>query len=277
MIDLHSHSTASDGSDRPAVVVEKAARAGVKALALTDHDTLEGIEEARSQAQNLSLELIAGVELSVEWEPGAMHLVVLFLEPGPGPLQDRLLELQAGRGDRNLAVVERLNQLGLAIDYEEVLLEAGGGSVGRPHIAAVLARHGYVPDVSSAFDLYLAKGRNAYVNRLRLLPETAIGLAREEGAVVVLAHPHTLGIDRADEMAGLLQRLTAAGLGGMECYYPLYSPSERKGYVALARRFGLVPSGGSDYHGLYKAGIELGIGRGDLLVPDSVLEELRPR
>ncbi|MEX0699620.1 MAG: PHP domain-containing protein [Acidimicrobiia bacterium] len=276
-IDLHTHSTASDGSDRPSQVVKRAAGLGLNAIALTDHDTLEGIDEAKTAAQDTGLELIPGVELSLEWNRGGMHLLVLFLPPGHGPLRDRLAELQSGRDERNQKMVDVLNSLGMSIEYDEVLTEAGGGSVGRPHIAAVMTRRGHVEDIPAAFDMWLGKGKPAYVGRTRLQPEVAITLARQEGAVPVLAHPHTLGVDSSEEMATILHSLRQAGLIGMECHYPIYSPAERSGYADLARRFGLVPSGGSDYHGTYKAGIELGVGKGDLMVPDSVLEELRPK
>ena len=275
-IDLHAHSTASDGSDTPSQLVHRAAEIGLSAVALTDHDTLEGIEEATAAAALTPVRLIPGVELSLEWSQGGMHLIVLFLGPGRGPLRDRLAELQSGRDERNQKMVELLNSLGVSIEYEEVLTEAGGGSVGRPHIAAVMTKHGHVDDIASAFDLWLGKGKPAYVGRRRLLPEEAIGLARMEGAVPILAHPHTMGIDTAEDMATTLRRLRTAGLIGLECHYPLYSPEERLEYVDLARRFDLVPSGGSDYHGRYKVGIDLGVGKGDLKVPDSVLDELRP-
>ncbi|MDP3983459.1 MAG: PHP domain-containing protein [Acidimicrobiia bacterium] len=277
-VDLHTHSTASDGSDPPAQVIAHAVAVGLSAVALTDHDTLDGIPEASAAAGRLGIELVPGVELSLQWEgAGGMHLLVLFLPPGSGPLRDRLGKLQAGRDHRNQAMVERLNHLGMAIEYAEVLTESGGGSVGRPHIAAVLARHGYVEDISTAFDLWLAHDKPAYVGRPRLEPEEAIALAREEGAVPILAHPHTLGLNTAEEMTAMLSRLTGAGLIGLECHYPIYSPTERQGYADLARRFGLIPSGGSDYHGTYKVGIDLGVGKGDLIVPDAVLTELRPR
>lgn len=256
-------------------MVELAAARGLSALALTDHDTVEGIAEAQQRASDLSIELVPGVELSLQWEPGAMHMVVLFLDPA-SPLALRLGGLQLGRDERNQEIVARLAQLGIRLAYEEVLEEAGGGSVGRPHIAAVLVRHGHVPDIPAAFDLFLAKGRPAYVDRRRLQPAEAIRLARDGGGVPVLAHPHTLGLDSSQAVAATLADLVGAGLIGMECYYPLYSPLEREGYAALARRFGLVPSGGSDYHGTYKIGIEIGVGRGDLVVSEALLEELRP-
>ncbi|HIE22156.1 MAG TPA: PHP domain-containing protein [Acidimicrobiia bacterium] len=274
-VDLHAHSTASDGSDPPSRLIELAVAHRLSALALTDHDTLEGIAEARTAAEGTDLELIPGTELSLQYEGGGMHLVVLWLEPGPGPLQERLAGLQEGRGDRNLRICERLTELGMPVEIAEVEEEAGGGSVGRPHIAQVMVRKGFVPDIKTAFDLWLGSGQPAYVGRPRLNPEDAIALARQSGAVPVLAHPHTLGITRAEEMSRLLQRLRGAGLVGLEALYSGYLRHEREGYAHLARRFGLVPSGGSDYHGTYKPGLALGQGYGDLVVPDSVLEELR--
>jgi predicted metal-dependent phosphoesterase TrpH len=273
--DLHTHSTASDGSETPSALVGLAVARGLRALALTDHDTLEGIEEARAAAAKVDLELIPGTELSLVHDLGSMHLVLLWLEPGPGPLQDRLASLQDGRNNRNSSIVDRLVELGMPISIEEVAEEAGSGSVGRPHIAAVMVRKGYVGSIAEAFDLWLGAGRPAYTGRPRLAPEDAISLARASGAVPVLAHPHTLGINRAHEMAELLTRLRAAGLVGLEAVYAAYHRHEREGYADLARRFGLVASGGSDYHGSYKPGLELGIGYGDLEVPDSVVEELR--
>lgn len=274
-VDLHTHSTASDGSDPPEDLVRLAAEAGLTSFALTDHDTLEGIDAAKIAASEAQLEVIPGTELSLDFDRGGMHLVVLWLEPGEGPLQDRLDGLRTGRDERNLQIVERLDELGLPISIQEVLAEAGGGSVGRPHIAAVMVRHGYAPDIRTAFDLWLGNGKPGYVGRARLQPEEAIGLARESGAVPVLSHPHTLGLTTATEMAEILTRLRRAGLVGLEALYPTYRRHEREGYADLARRFDLVPSGGSDYHGTYKPGLFLGSGYGDLVVPDPVLEELR--
>lgn len=274
-VDLHTHSTASDGSDPPGRLVELAVEAGLSAIALTDHDTQEGLNEAGAAANAAGIELIPGVELSLDYHTGAMHLVVLWLEPGPGPLQDRLSGLQAGRGGRNLRIVEILTELGMPVSIEEVEREAGGGSIGRPHIAAVMMARGYVPDIRTAFDLWLGRDKPAYVGRERLDPEEAIGLARESGAVPVLAHPHTLAITTASDMAALLTRLKGAGLIGLESIYAVYRRHERDGYTDLARRFGLVPSGGSDYHGSYKPGLELASGYGDLTVPGQLLEELR--
>ncbi len=163
----------------------------------------------------------------------------------------------------------------MRVTLSEVEEEGGGGSVGRPHIAAVLVSRGYAPDIQTAFDLWLGTGKKAYIGRPRLDPVEAIGLARESGAVPILAHPHTLGITTAAEMTGLLADLRRAGLVGLEATYSTYRRHEREGYEHLARRFQLIPSGGSDYHGEYKPGLDLGSGFGDLVVTRSVLEELR--
>lgn len=274
-VDLHSHSTYSDGSDTPAELVSRARERGLTAVALTDHDTLEGVEEATAAADGI--EVIPGTELSLQRLEGGMHLVVLWLPPGRGPLQDRLAELQYARGSRNQLIVDELTRLGMPITLDEILIEAGDGSVGRPHIAAVMVRKGYVPDIKTAFDLWLANGAPAYVKRRLLTPEEGIGLAIESGAVPVLAHPHTLGINRSVEMADILDELKSYGLIGLEAHYSAYHQHERDGYADLARRFGLLASGGSDYHGTYKQGIELGSGHGDLAVPESLLEALRER
>ena len=275
-IDLHAHSTASDGSDSPSRLVELATSQGLRALALTDHDTQAGWAEAQLAATGTGLELIPGTELSLEYDRGGMHLVVLWLEPGRGPLQDRLDSLREGRQGRNTAILRTLEAHGMAVLEEELAEEAGDATVGRPHIAAIMVRKGYVESIQEAFEVWLAAGRPAYAGRPRLEPAEAISLARQSGAVPVLAHPHTLGIDRAAEMADLLSRLRAAGLVGLESIYSSYRPHERQGYADLARRFDLIPTGGSDYHGSYKPGLELGSGYGDLHVSEEILDRLRP-
>ncbi|NNL13487.1 MAG: PHP domain-containing protein [Acidimicrobiia bacterium] len=273
-VDLHTHSTYSDGSETPAELIATAKRARLEAIALTDHDNLDGIPEAMEAAAHHDIELIPGVELSCEWDRGGFHMVVLWLEPGPGPLQDRLADLQHGRANRNVDMVAKLAGLGIDITYDEVLEEAGGTGVGRPHMAAILVRKGVVATMSEAFDLYLAQGRPGYVGRVRLTPETAITLARQSGAVPIIAHPHTLGIFRS-ELDAELKRLAGLGLVGVEAYYPEYEPDTRFELVERARQAGLVPSGGSDYHGGYKQGLKIGNGYGDLSVDRRVLEELR--
>ena len=180
-VDLHTHSTYSDGSETPAELIATAKRARLEAVALTDHDNLDGIPEAIVAAEHHGIELIPGVELSCEWDQGGFHMVVLWLEPGSGPLQDKLADLQEGRANRNQHMVDKLAGLGIDITYEEVLEEAGGTGVGRPHMAAILVRKGVVESMSEAFDLYLAQGRPGYVGRVtahpggRHQPGTGIG------------------------------------------------------------------------------------------------------
>lgn len=274
-VDLHTHSNKSDGSDPPAQLIEKAAAKGLRAVALTDHDTQEGIPEAAEAAARRGIELVPGVEISCAWPEGAMHLAVLFLEPGTGPLQDALEKVRSNRSTRNAGIADRLRQMGIDISIEEVLAEARVGVVGRPHFAAVLVRKGVVPDIPTAFNEFLGNQAPAYVDRERLGPEEAISLARASGALPVLSHPHTLGLNTAATYASTYRRLASAGLIGIETFYGDYPPEQREELAATARSFGLIPSGGSDYHGSYKEGLELGTGRGDLHVPDAVLEELR--
>lgn len=274
-VDLHTHSRLSDGSDTPTELIETAHSVGLSALALTDHDTQDGIQEARSAGAGLGIEIIPGVEISCEWAPGTLHMVVLFLEPGEGPLQDRLARLQRARATRNDHIVERLNGLGIEITNEEVAEEAGTGVTGRPHIAALLIRKGIAEDMRAAFDEYLGNGRPAYVARERLTPEDSIGLALQSRALPILSHPYTMGLESETQFREAFGYLADLGLAGIDCYYPEYSPDEREALAAVTRSFGMIPSGGSDYHGTYKEGLQLGTGWGDLVVADEVLEELR--
>jgi predicted metal-dependent phosphoesterase TrpH len=272
-VDLHTHSRFSDGSDTPTEVVRAAVAAGLTALALTDHDTLAGIPEAVAAADRI--EVVPGVEISCDWSPGTMHMTVLFLEPGHGPLQEALGAVRDGRETRNRRIVDRLRDLDIDITYEEVVAEAGRGVVGRPHIAAILVRKGVADNIAQAFRDLLGNGKPAYVDRFRLTPEQAIRLASESGAVSVLSHPHTLGLNSAAEFADTFRHLRAVGLVGLEAYYAEYPPDERLELASVARSHGLIPSGGSDYHGSYRPGVSVGTGHGDLNVPDALLEELR--
>ena len=276
MIDLHTHSKASDGSDSPSALMALAGRNGLAAIALTDHDTVEGLAEARAAATAAGVRLVEGCELSCEVERGTMHLLVYFLADGPGPLQDQLSGLQAARADRNRRIVAVLQDHGLDVTLDEILVEAGGGSVGRPHVAGVLLRKGYVTSIQEAFDQWLANGRPAYLDRERLMPAEAIALAHASGAVAVLAHPTSLGYEGA-ELEVFVAGLAADGLDGMECEYGRYSPELRSDLRAMAGRLGLAVTGGSDYHGRYKPDIALGTGTGDLNVPDTLLAELEAR
>lgn len=273
VVDLHLHSVFSDGSDTPEEIAGQAASAGLTALALTDHDTLEGIPRAAAASRKLGIGFIGGAELSVLWRDQSMHLLVYFLEPGTGPLQDRLAELRRSRAGRNEQIAARLQELGLDITMEEVFREAGEGVIGRPHFAGVLIAKGYVQSVPEAFDRYLAAGRPAYVPRMRLTAEDAITSSRASGAVPVIAHPHTLNL-RADEFALGFRELVDVGLGGIEAYYGEYLPEMRARIAKICDDLGIVATGGSDYHGKYKPHLRIGTGTGDLRVPESAFEGL---
>jgi predicted metal-dependent phosphoesterase TrpH len=276
VIDLHTHSTVSDGSDPPARLPELAAAAGCRAIALTDHDRLDGIGAARESAARVGVELVAGCELSCAWERGTMHLLAYFVEPGEGPLAAELVRLQADRAERNRALVARLISLGLPITDEAVASEAGGMGAGRPHVAAVLVKAGVVGSIQEAFDTYLGKGGAAYVSKSRLQPAQAIALVLASGGLPVLAHPSTMGL-RPDEMRATVGELVEMGLVGMEAYYGRYSPAERADLAHLADELGIVATGGSDYHGSYKPDLSVGTGTGDLDVPDAALAALQDR
>ena len=268
MIDLHTHSTVSDGSDTPARVAELAQMNGCSAFALTDHDRMDGLEAAGKRAAEVGVELVPGCEISCEVPAGTMHVLIYFVEAG-GPLEVELVRLQEARDARNVRMYRRLSEeLGLPITPEEVEAEAGGKGVGRPHVAAVLMRKGVVGSIQEAFDRYLAKGQPGYVEKERLYPDKAIALARELNAVPVLAHPLSLGLEPA-ELDCTVGELAGLGLAGAEAIYGRYSPDERREVADLARRHGLVATGGSDYHGTYKPDLEIGIGRGDLDVDDA--------
>lgn len=275
MIDLHTHSTVSDGSDPPERIPELAAAAGCSAVALTDHDRTDGLAAATEAAAAFGVELVRGVEISCE-HPGTMHLLVYFLPEGEGPLQDELVRLQEARDSRNRRMADLLERLGLPVTYDEIQQEAGGMGAGRPHIAAILVRKGVVGSIQEAFDLWLAKGRPAYLDKERLAPEVAVRLAVASRGVPVLAHPFSLGLAPAETEATVAE-LAGYGLAGVEAVYGRYSVEERSAVAAMAARHRLVATGGSDHHGTYKPDLRVGIGRGDLNVADSVLDRLRER
>lgn len=276
-IDLHCHTTASDGSMSPAEVVDLAEKIGLKALAVTDHDTLDGLDEALARGREVGLEVVPGVEISAEFKPGSMHVLGYFIDSRDPGLTENLATLQDSRRTRNPRIVARLNELGLDVSMAEIEAVAGGGQIGRPHFAEVLLRKHYVADFNEAFTRYLAKGAAAYVEKYRFTPAEAIDLIHRAGGLAVLAHPYTLRLDGLEALADELARLKEHGLDGLEAYYSEHTPQMTADYLALARRLDLAAAGGSDFHGVIKNGIMLGSGRGDLAVPGRLLDELKAR
>jgi 3',5'-nucleoside bisphosphate phosphatase len=203
-------------------------------------------------------------------------VLVYWLAPGDGPLQDELGRLQRGRVRRNEQLIARLQEHGLPITYDEIAAEAKGDGIGRPHVAAVLVRKGIVGSIQEAFDTWLAKGQPGYVDRERLLPADALRLALASGAVPVLAHPLSLGLE-GDALAATVGELRDAGLAGIEAIYGRYTPDQRGLVADMGKTFDLVVTGGSDYHGTYKPGLHIGVGTGDLDVADDTITKLAER
>lgn len=287
MIDLHAHTTVSDGGDSPRELVEKAARAGLDAIAVTDHDNDSGCAEAAAAGEELGVEVVRAVEISCDVEdlpdrgysPTArptMHLLGYFIPVEHNALTQGLDELQRARADRNHVLVARLNELGIPVTFEEVEREAGGpgAQIGRPHLAAVLVRHGAVPDYQAAFDEFLAKGAKAYIARKLYRPAEAVRLMLSAGVVPVLAHPFTLNLS-ATELERFVDELVETGLRGIEGYHGDLPEDDQQPYRLMAKERGLIASGGSDYHGDMRPDRKLPGGRHGVTVPDEVLEEMR--
>ncbi|MGI6668556.1 MAG: PHP domain-containing protein [Acetivibrionales bacterium] len=272
-IDLHVHTTASDGSMTPAEIVRYAYEKGLAAVAITDHDTMDGVEQALEEGRKLGFEVIAGVEISVDFMP-EMHLLGYFLDGHYEPILNTLQDLREKREYRNPRIVSKLNDLGIEISMSEVDKKAGGSIISRAHIARVLVEKGYVADMEEAFDKYLAFGRKAYVKKEKLAPDEGIAAIIRSGGIPVLAHPIYLDMTMA-QLDNLLGELAEAGLKGIEAYYTDNTASQTEELLQLAKRHSLVATGGSDFHGSFKPEIELGSGRGLLRVPYSVLEQLR--
>lgn len=272
--DLHVHSTCSDGTLTPREVVQLAKDAELAAVAVTDHDTIGGVAEAQAAGRDLGIIVLSGVEISVEYTGKTVHMLGYCFDSAIDRLRAALDRLVAGRHERNRKIVERLNALGLALTYDEVLAEAGGKVVGRPHFARVLLRHGYVASWQEAFDQYLARGAAAYVERLRFSPEDSVRLIREAGGIAVLAHPKLVPLAEGEQIEQVIERLVAAGLQGIECYYSLHSDEETAQYLEIAKRFGLIVTGGTDFHGATKPDTQIGVGHGKLRVPLACAEAL---
>lgn len=273
-IDLHLHTTFSDGSLPPSDVLALAQKAGVTALAITDHDIVDGIPEAAAAGERLGIEVIPGVEISSRFEEGELHILGYFMDWQDPEFNRRLAELRACRHARNPLIVEKLNGLGLPMTYEEVQALAGTGAVGRPHIARVMMAKGYVQTAKEAFDRYLADGRPAYVPRQLPEPAEAIAWIRAAKGLPVLAHPTWVRATE-DGLLKLCEQLKAAGLMGIEVHYSTHKRAQTAAYLNIARRLDLLVTGGSDFHGVTKPDIEVGIGRGGLKVPDRLLAPLK--
>lgn len=283
--DLHTHSNASDGSEAPAEVVRLARHARLAAFALTDHDTFDGIPEALDAGRKQGIRVVVGAELSLPHDGGSFHMIALDVDPENAEIRSVADRLRDARGPRNAEMIAKLNALGVDVTLEEVQAEAGGADqiVARPHMAQVLLRKGVVGDFQEAFDRYLGRGAPAYVERQRVGFDECVAATRAAGGVTILCHPFTLGFrvpglpEDEERFVAWLTDLAARGLDAVEVRYGSYTGQQERFFTSAAEQAGLLPSGGSDFHGSIKPSVKVGSGRGRLRVPLEWLDALSER
>jgi predicted metal-dependent phosphoesterase TrpH len=274
VIDLHLHSKFSDGALTPTELVKRASNRDVTAIALTDHDTCEGNEEAQAAGRELGVQVLAGVELSVQCGDVQVHLLGYGVDHPTERTRGVFADLAEERGRRLSRIVYKLNELGMPISSLEVLAESGGGVTGRLHVGRVMARRRFVASVGEAFSQYLGRGGLAYVDRPRLNAEEAMALISEMGGVASLAHPGVMEGQFPDGLESVLGRFKPLGLVGIETYYSRHNPEQLKRYLGLCAKLDLVATGGSDFHRPTSSGPEIGTGSGKLRVPPASYELL---
>ncbi|HEX5950564.1 MAG TPA: PHP domain-containing protein [Actinomycetota bacterium] len=267
-IDLHTHSNRSDGTFTPAEVVGHAAELGLEVVALTDHDTTAGLDEAIATGRELGVEVVPGVELSAEYDRTSVHVLCYWPVVDHPGLQAELQRLRDDRFRRGERMVEKLQALGCEISFERVAQIAGGGNIVRPHVAQAMVEAGIVETEREAFDLYIADGKPAHVPKHALDPVDAVRLIRDAGGLCVLAHPGMWG-DQTSVPEEMIERMAAAGMQGLEVDHTDHDEEKRAQYGELARRLGVIPTGGSDCHGHRYDPIRLGT---SVCSPDSFAE-----
>ncbi len=281
-VDLHTHSTASDGTLTPTQLVNSAAGAGLVGLALTDHDSGNGLLEAQAQAAKAGIRFVPGIEISAEYpHPGTMHILGFYIDPVSPALKRMSDILLEGRDNRNPRIIARLNELGCNITLQQARDIARRGSqdgraivLGRPHIAQAMVEAGCVSSVKQAFDVYLGTTGAAYFDKERLTPRQALDCIHQAGGLAVLAHPVQLRIANPAELQNVISNLVDAGLDGIEVWHSDHRPQDSQLFLELARRYNLVTTGGSDFHGTPKPDIALGLGRNNVRVPVEYLDRL---
>jgi len=276
-IDLHVHTTASDGTMSPAEVVRYAKEKGLRTIAITDHDTIEGIAEGLQEGRKLGLEVIPGVEVSVDFAKGTMHLLGYYIDYTSAELLEKLAIVQRARAERNLKIIEKLRGLGIDIDLSEIKEAPEHGQIGRPHFAYALVQKGYVQNIQDAFERYLRKGGPAYAEKFKFSPQEAMSVIHKAGGVTVLAHPFTLNQLQLHDLEPVIVELKENGLDGIETYYPEHSEGQTKFYRHLAQKYGLAITGGSDFHGFNKDKEDLGEGYGNGECSHTLVDELQAR
>ena len=278
-IDLHIHSSASDGSLTPAEVLSEAERLGLEAISITDHDTLAGSASVFNLGQQSAVKLLTGVEISTAPPrpapiSGSLHILGYGFQIDDPKLGEMLLVLQRARKNRNPAILKRLQRLGIEISLEEIVQTVGKGQIGRPHIAQMLMEKGIVSSIDEAFGKYLGQGKPAYIDKYRIPCGEAIETILAAGGVPVLAHPYLLNIERNSDLEQFVVSLMALGLKGLEVYYPEHPPDKVRLYEHIATKHDLLITGGTDFHGSIKPEVQMGIGNGQFYVPYRLYEKL---
>lgn len=274
IIDLHVHSTESDGTLTPEDLVAEAKKAELAAFALTDHDTCQGVGKAMPLAASAGIELIPGIELSTDYHGKEVHIVGLYIDIENEQLLKKTAEYRKCRSERNALMVEALQKEGLSITMEELVAENPDCVITRANIARFLYEHGQIKSVREAFDRYIGDHCKCYVGRLKVASTDAVRLIKEAGGTAILAHPLPYGLSNTN-LQKMIDELKPAGLDGLEAIYSTYTTGEEQQMKRLARENGLLISGGSDFHGSNKPDIALGRGRGHLYIPYSVLETIK--
>ena len=267
LVDLHTHTTASDGCNAPRSLVQLARDRGLRALAISDHDTTDALDEATLAGHEFGVEVVVAVEMSTDVADGEIHILGYFIGYHDQQLQSLLSTLREARLGRARKMVDKLAALGMPLDWQRVQSFAGDGAVGRPHVAKAMVQAGYAPDIRTAFDRYINRRGPAYVERYKLTPIEAVQVIRRVGGLAVLAHPL-----EGSGSVPMIPELAAAGLGGLECYYTGYNSDQVALLEVIARKYGLATSGGSDYHG---EGVAANAVLGQPCVPYRVLAAMR--
>lgn len=274
IVDLHVHSNKSDGSFTPSELVDYAVEKGLHAFALTDHDTTEGLDEAIAAATGKEIEVIPGIEFSTEYEGKDIHIVGLYIDHKSEVFSKQIQAFVDSRTLRNRKMCANLQSAGIDISYEKLLAAFPDAVITRAHYAKYLLDHGAVNSMPEAFDKYLGDHTRYFVPREKVTPMQAVKLILDAGGIPVLAHP-TLYHMSDKRLELLLYRLKEAGLAAMECIYSTYTPSEERQMKKLADKYGLLPSGGSDFHGTTKPKLDLAVGYGNLTVSEEILTNLK--
>lgn len=277
LIDLHVHSTVSDGTLTPSELALYAKSKGLSAIALTDHDTIDGIEECQQKGLEVGVIVVPGIEFSANFYGKELHILGYYLDHHNTHLKKKLEELVVARNARNNEMLDKLTSLGFPLNFNDLYENCADNTIlTRAHIAKAMVKKGYVNDLKEAFSRYLGDGKSAYVAKKHLTTKACIDLIHEAGGLAVLAHPMLYGYDQKD-ITNVIRGLSMEGLDGVECIYSTHSKDEATHLLQICLNLKLFPTGGSDFHGKNKPLLDLGTGYGELTIPFNILEAMRKR